>query len=74
MFPTNEMLVMQAAAAEGGPTLDTALEVASLDSERLYQVEHHGHRVLWVPACADSLKNDYWCMHTWRGPATAGSI
>ena len=37
MFPTNEMLVMQAAAAEGGPTLDTALEVASLDSERLYQ-------------------------------------
>ena len=30
--------------------------VASLDSEELYRVEHHGHRVIWVPAGADSLK------------------
>ena len=47
---------MQAAAAGAGPTLDTALGVASLDSEGLYRVEHHGHRVIWVPAGADSLK------------------
>ena len=47
---------MQAAAAEGGPTLDTALEVASLDSEGLFREEYHGHRVIWVPAGADSLK------------------
>ena len=30
--------------------------VASRDSEGLYRVEHHGHRVIWVPAGADSLK------------------
>ena len=39
----------------GGPTLDTALGVASLDSEGLYLVERHGHRVVWVPAGADFL-------------------
>ena len=40
----------------GGPTLDTALGVASLDSEGLYRAEHHGHRAIWVPTGADSLK------------------
>ena len=44
------------AAAEGGPTRDTAMRVASRDSEGLYRVEHHGHRVIWVPPGADSLK------------------
>ena len=47
---------MRAAAAGDGPTLDTALGVASLDSEGLYRVEYHGHRVIWVPAEAESLK------------------
>ena len=48
-FPTKEVVhCVQAAAAEGGPTLDTALGVASLDSEGLYRVEHHGHRVIWA--------------------------
>ena len=56
-FPTKEVVRgVQAAAAEGGPTRDTAMGVASLDSEGLYRVEHHGHRVIWVPAGADSLK------------------
>ena len=55
-FPTNEVVhSVHAAVAEGGPTLDTTLEVASPDSEGLYRVEHHGHRVIWVPAGADSL-------------------
>ena len=48
---------MQAAAAEGEPTRDTAMGMASRDSEGLYRVEHHDHRVIWVPAVADSLKN-----------------
>ena len=48
-FPTKEVV-------RGGPTLDTALGVDSLDSEGPYRVEHHGHRVIWVPAGADSLK------------------
>ena len=57
-FPTKEVVRgVQAAAAEGGPTRDTAMGVASLDSEGLYRVEHHDHRVIWVPAVADSLKN-----------------
>ena len=30
--------------------------VASLGSEGLYRVEHHDHRVIWVPAGADSSK------------------
>ena len=56
-FPTKEVVRgVQAAAAEGGPTRDTAMGVASLDSEGLYRVKHHGHRVIWVPAGADSLK------------------
>ena len=56
-FRTKEVVRgVQAAAAGAGPTLDTALGVASLDSEGLYRVEHHGHRVIWVPAGADSLK------------------
>ena len=56
-FPTKDVVCgVQTADAEGGPTLDTALGVASLDSEGLYRVEHHGHRVIWVPAGADSLK------------------
>ena len=46
-LPTKEVVRgVQAAAAEGGPTLDTALGVASLDSEGLYRVEHHSHRVI----------------------------
>ena len=56
-FPTKEVVRgVQAATAEGGPTRDTAMGVASLDSEGLYWVEHHGRRVIWVPAGADSLK------------------
>ena len=56
-FPTKEVVRgLQAAAAEGGPTLDTALGVASLHSERLYRVEHHGNRVIWGRTGADSLK------------------
>ena len=47
---------MQAAAEEGGHTRDTAMGVALRDSEGLYRVEHHGHRVIWVPAGAVSLK------------------
>ena len=47
---------MQAAAAEGGPNRDTAMGVALRDSEGLYRVEHQDHRVIWVPAGADSLK------------------
>ena len=47
---------VQAAAAGDGPTLDTALGVATLDSEGLCRVEYHGHRVIWVPAEAESLK------------------
>ena len=46
---------MTAAAAEGGPTRDSVMGVVSLDSDGLYQVEHHGYRVVWVPAGADSL-------------------
>ena len=49
-FPTKEVVRgVQAAAAEGGPTLDTALGVASPESEGLCRMEHHGHRVIWVP-------------------------
>ena len=56
-FPTKEVVLgVQAAAAEGGPNRDTAMGVASRDYEGLYRVEHHGHRVIWVPAGADSLK------------------
>ena len=56
-FPTKEVVRgVQAAAAGDGPTLDTALGVASIESEGLYRVEYHGHRVIWVPAEAESLK------------------
>ena len=56
-FPTKEVVRgVQVAAAEGGHTRDTAMGVASLDSEGLYRVEHHDHRVIWVLAGADSLK------------------
>ena len=56
-FPTKEVVRgVQAAAAEGGPTLETALGVASLDCGGLCRVEHHGHRVIWVLGGADSLK------------------
>ena len=55
--PTEEVVRMvQAAAAEGGPTLDTALGVAWLDFEALYRMEKHGHHVIWVPAGAESPK------------------
>ena len=46
----------QGTVAEGGPTRDAAMGVASRDSEGFYRMEHHGHRVIWVPASADSLK------------------
>ena len=56
-FPTKEFVRgVQAVATKGGPTLDTALGVDSLDSEGLHRVEHHGHRVIWVPGWVDSLK------------------
>ena len=56
-FPTKEVVRgVKAVAAGDGPTLDTALGVASLDSEGLYRVEYHGHRVIWVPAKSESLK------------------
>ena len=56
-FPMKKVLHgVEAATAEGGPTCDTAMGVPSLDSEGLYRAEHHGHRVTWVPAGADSLK------------------
>ena len=49
-LPTKEVVRwIQAAAAEGGPTLDTGLGVPSLDSEGLYRVEHYGHRVICRP-------------------------
>ena len=55
-FPTKEVVRgVQAAAAEGRSTLDKALRVASLAPEGLYRVDHHGDRVMWVPAGADSL-------------------
>ena len=47
---------VSANTAEGRPTRDKAMGVASRDSEGLYRVEHHCHRVIWVPAGADSLK------------------
>ena len=37
---------VQVAAAEGEPTRDTAMGVASLDSEGLYRMDHHAHRVI----------------------------
>ena len=40
------MRAVQAAAAGGRLTLDTALGVASLDSEGLYRVEYHDHRMI----------------------------
>ena len=47
-FPTKEVVrCVQAAAAEGGPTRDTAMGMASRDSEGLYRGEHHDHRVIW---------------------------
>ena len=56
-FPTKDVMNgVQTAAAEGGPTLDTALGLASLDSEGLNRVEHYGHRLIWAPARAESLK------------------
>ena len=57
-FPTKDVVRgVQVPTVEGGPILDKALRLASLDSEGLYRVEHHGHRVVWVPVGADSLKN-----------------
>ena len=46
---------MQADTAEGRPSRDT-MGVASRDSEGLYRVEHHCHRVICVPAGDDSLE------------------
>ena len=56
-FPTGEAVRgVQGAVTEGETNLDTALGVASLVSKGLYQMKHHSHRVIWVPAGADSLK------------------
>ena len=56
-FPAKEVARdVQATAVEGGLTLDTALRVASLDSEGLHLVEHRCHRVIWVLDRIDSLK------------------
>ena len=56
-FPTKEVARgVQAAAADGGPTRDTALGLASLDSEGLYRVEYHGHSMVWLPGDAGSMK------------------
>ena len=56
-FPAKKVVRdVEDAAGEGGPTRDTAMGVASLDSEGLNRVEHHSHCVIWVPAGADSLK------------------
>ena len=50
-FPTKDVVRgVQAAAAEGGPTRDTAIGVALRDSEGLYRVEHHDHLMISVPA------------------------
>ena len=50
-LPTKEVVRgVQAAAAEGGPTRDTAIGVALRDSEGLYRVEHHDHLMISVPA------------------------
>ena len=46
-FPTKEVVRgVQAAGARDGPILGTALRVASLNSEGLYRVQCHGHRVI----------------------------
>ena len=57
-FPTKEVMRgAQATAAGDGSALDTALRVASSqDSKGIRRVEYHGHRVIWVPAEAESPK------------------
>ena len=56
-FPTKEVMRgTQATAAGDGPTLDTALGVASQDSKGMHRVEYHGHGVIWVPAEAEFPK------------------
>ena len=54
-FPTKKDVRGVQAAAGDGPTLDTALGVASLDSEGLYRVEYHGHRMIWMSVEAESV-------------------
>ena len=53
----------QGTVAEGGPTRDTAMGVASRDSEGFYRMEHHGHRVIRVPAGASLKKRLLACAH-----------
>ena len=74
-FPTKEVVRwIRAATAEGGPALDTGMGVALLDSKGLYQVEHHGHRLIWVPAGVDSLtKRPLVCTHL-EGTGHRGSM
>ena len=56
-FPPKEVVRdVQAAVAEGGPTGDTTLGVASMDCGGLYRVEHHGHHVICAPGGADTQK------------------
>ena len=45
-FPMEVVSGVQAAATEDGLTRDTAMRVASRDSEGLYRVEDHGHHVI----------------------------
>ena len=73
--PTKEFVRgVNAATAEGRPTLDMALGVASLNYEGMYRVEHHGHRVIWALGGANSLKKQLpVCAHV-KGPDTAGSM
>ena len=74
-FPTKEVARgVQAAVTEGGPTLDTALGVASVDSEGVYRVEHHDHHTIRLPAGADSLNKRLLVCATWMGLDTAGSM
>ena len=72
-FPTKGVVrIVQAAAAGNGHTRDTALGVASLDSEGQYRVEYQGHRVIWVPAETEFLKKRLLvCAHL-GGVDTAG--
>ena len=74
-FATKEVVRdVQAAAAEDGATLDTAVGVASLDSEGLYWVEYLSSRVIWVPAKAESLKKRLLVCSHLEGPDTPGSM
>ena len=57
MFSTEDVeRGVRAGAVGGGPTLNVELGVATLNSEGLYWVGHHGHHVICVPSGDDALK------------------